>query len=393
MAVLISTLYISQSVPVSFIKTGFQVFLNEQNIESDSISRLMGLLLMPWALKLLWAPIVDRIGYGKPNHRKKWIIPLQIIGALLLAGAAFLDLKSQLIQIYTLFFIYSFICATQDIAVDGLAVLSLSRKQHGIGNTIQMGGYYLGELLGGASILILFNYFGWTVSILFLALFFLLPLPFLIPFKEEEKVADPEKNRPSFKTISHFVWNNKFWLFVAFLYMGNQVLARTMLPKMLADRNFNMAEIGFITGVLGNAASIVGAIVGGVFIEKIGRKRSLLIYGSLKVPAFFCLLLIPMTEISKFWVLSGILLNDFLAGLSVVALFTVMMDKSRKESPGTDFTIQQSFNAIGILFFVILSGILLKNQGLSGLISTSTVIGVVAVVLAAFLKLPEEKKA
>ncbi|MDX5319892.1 MAG: MFS transporter [Bacteroidota bacterium] len=393
-ALLISTLYISQSVPVSFIKTGFQVFLKSQNIPYDSISKLMGLLLLPWAIKFLWAPLVDRFGNKRFGHRKSWILPLQIAGALVLAIAAFLELESQLTQAFVLFLIYSFLCATQDIAVDGLAVLSLSKKQHGVGNSMQMGGYYLGELLGGATILIVFDRFGWTASILALALFFLMPLPFIRRFKEPAAEVPERKEKVSFSRIGSFIWKeNKVWMFLVFLYMGNQILARTLLPTLLEERHYTHSEIGFTIGVLGNGASIIGAVLGGILMESFGRKRSLITYGLLKIPAFFLLLLVPNPEVGEAWVLFGIFTNDFLAGLATVALFTVMMDRSNPESPGTDFTIQHSFNAIGVLFFVILSGILLKHYGMEGLVTGSTLIGILAVGLVTLLRFPKSDSA
>lgn len=387
---LISTLYISQSVPVSFMKTGFQVFLKNQDLEIDHISGLMGLLLLPWALKLLWAPLIDRYGSKAIGHRKSWIIPLQIGGAIVLALAAFLDLESQLMQIFLLFLFYSFLCATQDIAVDGLAVLSLNKKQHGIGNSIQMGGYYLGELLGGAAILVIFDKFGWTPSILTLAAFFLLPLPFILPFKEKELAPDEENVRPGFGHIaSYFKKENNYWLILLFIYMGNQVLARTLLPSLLAERHFSESEIGYTIGVFGNAASIAGAVIGGLFIQSIGRKRSLITYGLLKIPAFFLLLVIPNLAMSHAWVIGSILCNDFMAGLAAVALFTMMMDKCRRESPGTDFTIQQSLNAIGVVLFVFLSGAILQNFGFTVLVISAAVIGLISVVLVWMMPVDE----
>jgi len=364
------------------MKTGFQVFLKNQQLSNDSISRLLGLLLLPWALKFLWAPLIDRYGSRSFGHRKSWIIPLQIGGALVLALAAFLDLESQLTQVFLLFLFYSFLSATQDIAVDGLAVLSLNKKQHGIGNSIQMGGYYLGELLGGAAILIIFEQFGWTASILTLAVFFLIPLPFILPFKEKEIAPDIESARPNFGNISsYFKQENSFWIILLFIYMGNQVLARTLLPSILAERNFTESEIGFTIGVFGNGASIAGAVLGGLFIQSLGRRRSLITYGLLKIPVFFLLLVIPNTEIGHGWVIGSILCNDFMAGLATVALFTVMMDKCRLDSPGTDFTIQQSMNAIGVVFFVFLSGAILENFGFTSLVITASLIGLLSVIL------------
>ena len=384
--VLISTLYVSQSVPVSFIKTGFQVFLKNQGIPYDSLSQLLGLLLLPWAFKFLWAPLVDRLGWHRAGHRKSWIVPLQVLGALTLVWAAFLNLESDLIQIFTLFMVYSFLCATQDIAVDGLAVLSLSKKQHGIGNSMQMGGYYFGELAGGALILILFENYGWTWSIIALAAFFLLPLIPLLPYREP---ADPESpERPSLKSIaSYFRQEQGLWLLLLLIYMGNQVLARTLLPSILLEKGMKEGEIGWLIGIYGNSASILGAVAGGLWMEKLGRKTSLLSYAVLKIPAFYLLLFLPNAGTSL--TTAVILTNDFVAGLATVALFTVMMDKCRLSSPGTDFTVQQSINSVGILLFVVLSGIVKHSMGFSGLIHLAAALGILSILLVFRLKVEQ----
>lgn len=372
----------SQSVPVSFLKTGFQVFLKGQNIDFSNISGIMGLLLLPWTLKLFWAPLVDRYGNKRIGHRKSWIIPLQVLGAVVLVTAAFLPLESHLMQVTLLFLIYSFICATQDIAVDGLAVLTLSKKEHGVGNSIQMGGYYLGELLGGAIILILFEKFGWTASILCLAAFFLLPLISVFPFKEPKREVVYESNKSFWSDISgYFKQENGWWILLLFIYMGNQILARTLLPGLLKDLNMSEGEIGWLIGIWGNSASLAGAVLGGFCINWIGRRNALMYFGLLKIPAFLLILLLNNTAL-EMWQLKGIvMINDFTAGLATVALFTVMMDKCRLDYPGTDFSIQQSFNSIGVLIFVILSGILLDSAGLNGLIYTSVTLGFLSVLI------------
>ncbi|MHB1279246.1 MAG: MFS transporter, partial [Bacteroidia bacterium] len=173
------------------------------------------------------------------------------------------------------------------------------------------------------------------------------------------------------------------------LYMGNQVLARTLLPSLLKERHFTDTEVGFTIGVFGNSGSIIGAIVGGVLMEYFGRKRSLLVYGIIKIPVFFLLLMVPMLQVSNALVIGGIMLNDFTAGCAATALFTVMMDKSRLSSPGTDFTIQQSINAVGVLIFVILSGIIQRHFGYTMVVLLASFIGLLSLYFIWKLKMEE----
>lgn len=384
---LISALYISQSVPVSFIKTGFQVFLKEQQLSYDSIGRWLGLMLLPWTFKFLWAPFVDRyrIGFlGGLGHRKSWIVLFQILGAFCLAVVAFLKPESQLMQIILLFFIYSFISATQDIAVDGLTVLTLSKKEHGAGNAMQMGGYYFGEMLGGAVILILFDLYGWTISIMALALFFLTPLLLVFSFKEPE-CPQPIEKESFLKSIHGYVKQEEWaWLLLLILYMGNQVLARALLPSILQEKGLSAGQIGSLISIWGNSVSVIGAITGGMIINRLGRKNALLIFGFIKLPAYLLILTLPGLETGHPLIYLTILSNDFFAGLATVALFTVMMDRCRLNHPGSDFTFQQSINSIGVLLFVILSGILKSAFGLEVLIYTAIIMGLLALMLVKF---------
>ena len=371
-------------MPVAFIKNGFQVFLKENEFDLGAISGLMGLMLLPWTLKFLWAPLVDRVGFNKKAHRKSWIIPMQVLGTLLLVFAAFSEPQDHLLRICILFFGYSFFCATQDIAVDGLAVLSLNKREHGMGNSMQMGGYYLGELLGGAVLLIVLGTFGWTATILSLAALFLLPLIPLIPFKEPQCPVDNEE-RPSMKSIADWFKRNEImWVILLIVYTGNQVLARTLFPSLLTDRNFSETEIGQLVGIWGNGASLVGALLGGLLMNKLGRKNSIILYSILKLAAFSLLFFLLDESLSYQKALFVIATNDFCAGLATVALFTVMMDKCNLNRPGTDFTIQQSINSIGILVFVILSGTIAKAFGYGGLFYAAIIIGVLSVILALF---------
>jgi MFS family permease len=367
---------------VAFIKTGFQVFLKENKLEYDSISALMGLMLLPWTLKFLWAPMVDRVRFHTRAHRKSWIIPLQILGAGLLVVVAFLEPESQLMAICLFFLLYSFFCATQDIAVDGLAVIVLNKREHGAGNSMQMGGYYLGELLGGAVLLILLGLYGWTVAILTLAFLFLLPLLPLIPFHEPQCLVDKDE-RASLKTIKNwFGKSEKFWALLLVLYTGNQVLARTLLPSLLTEMNYTAVETGKIIGIWGNGASLIGALLGGLLINKVGRKNSIVYYGLLKLVGFSALFFLADAQASRGQVLSVILFNDFCAGLCTVALYTVIMDKCSLNRPGTDFTIQASINTFGILFFVILAGVIVKHLGFGWLFGIALLIGVISLLIA-----------
>ena len=129
--------------------------------------------------------------------------------------------------------------------------------------------------------------------------------------------------------------------------------------------------------------------LGGIFIDALGRKRSLLLFGAIKIPAFFLLALIPNLAFSNWQITGFIMINDFVAGLATVTLYTVMMDKCRLNSPGTDFSIQASLNSVGILIFVALSGVIKHYMSFPMLLVISAGIGVISLVLVGRMKTGE----
>ncbi len=384
---ILASLYIVQSVPLAFLKTGFQTFLRDENISYDSISGLIGLLLMPWVFKFLWAPAVDRWCANKLPKIRSFILLFQVVGAALLGITAILQFPDALQAITIIFFLFSVIAATQDIVVDALAVLTLPKKEHGLGNTFQIGGYYLGEVLGGALILVIFDAFGWNWAMTAFMVFFLIPFIPVLLYKAKAKTVIPPPSEKGFANLKNFfsLKGINIWLIVMVVYMGNQVLSRTLLPSLFTDMGYTKTQIASIVGIWGNTASVAGAILGGILVNKWGRKNSLIIFGVLKVIALLGFFLIQSNS-SNTTVYSVIMVNDFISGLATVTVFTIMMDKCRLTSPGTDFTIQQSINQLAILFFVIISGILVKIQqnDFTLLFIAALFVGILGVLLAFF---------
>lgn len=365
-ASLFIVLYLVQSVPTAFIKTGFQSFLVDIHFDIHLVSSLMGLMLLPWVLKFLWAPWVDRRISASIRNNKRFILLFQLLGAVALLSIAYLDPAHQVRSIIWLLLLFSTISATQDIAIDAMAVRLFTRQEHGRANSIQMGGYYAGEILGGAIIIIVLHYWGWKASFYAFTLFYLIPfIPVLLSKSSE---GDRKKYVPShvtFSSIKEFFRapGTGLWIWLLIFYTGSGVLSRTLFPSMLKNIDpeyYNPARIGQVVGIYGYLSAFIGAVSGGFIVERMGAERSLFTFGVFKVLGIVFLVLVLNFAPGVIPVYSAICINDLFAGLGSVSLYTIIMDRCRMNSPGTDFTLQASINSIGILIFVVLSGILVK---------------------------------
>ena len=172
--ILLSGLYISQTLPGHFFNNVFPVIMRSQGASLASIGFLQ-IIALPWLVKFMWAPLVDR-ATGPGGRYARAIVVLQLMFCLSTASLAFMGLESHLPLVLGLMTLSYVFAATQDIATDALAVRLLDEEQRGPGNAAQTGGNMLGALLGSGGGLILYQYMGWAGVMLAMAGVLLLPL-------------------------------------------------------------------------------------------------------------------------------------------------------------------------------------------------------------------------
>ena len=127
-------LYIAQAIPMSFFSTAIQVLMRQADYSLSSIA-LLQLIKLPWILKFLWAPLVDRHCITLKDY-KRCIITSEIVYALLILMVGLLDIQTDLYLIIGLVFLSLIASATQDIATDTLAVLSFGKSDKSLVNSM-----------------------------------------------------------------------------------------------------------------------------------------------------------------------------------------------------------------------------------------------------------------
>lgn len=155
--VLLFSLYWAQGLPVGFMTHALPVILRAQGVSLAQIGGF-GLLMLPWSIKILWAPFVDRHGLSSFGHYRSWILPTQLLSVVILIVLSFfpiqaLDQPSYLLVFFTLLLLMNLTGATQDIGTDALAVHLLKGDQQHWGNTFQVIGSRLGFIVGGGVVL------------------------------------------------------------------------------------------------------------------------------------------------------------------------------------------------------------------------------------------------
>lgn len=347
--ILLGSLYITQFLPLGFFTEAFPVFLREQGYSLQLIGTVH-LLLLPWMVKFLWAPFVDKFGHTRLGHYRTWILTMQVLSALCIFGIAFLDFNQSIAIILGLVLLLSIFSSTQDIATDALAVEMLKKSEQGIGNGIQSSSHYLGAMLGGGVLLILIYKAGWNISVMFLALLVFLPLiPVLL---HKEKVKKPEVKPELLSPLKFFKRpGNMKWLAVLFILPLGAGMADFIYKPFLVDMGYSLEEIGFVRGIFGLSAAFVGALTGGFLVKSYGRKRLIVNFAILQGVSIL-LFFIPLYFINTLPVVIVVsVIPKFFVGMFTTAMFTLIMERSKVGTAGTDFTVQiavMTFSAHGI---------------------------------------------
>lgn len=170
---LLFSLYWAQGLPVGFMTHALPVILRAQGVSLAQIGGF-GLLMLPWAIKVLWAPLVDQSGISRIGHYRSWILPTQLLTVMILIFLSFLPIQalnqpSYLLVFFVALFVMNSTGATQDIATDGLAVSILKGEQQHLGNMFQVIGSRLGFIVGGGAILWALDWLNWQSTFLILA--------------------------------------------------------------------------------------------------------------------------------------------------------------------------------------------------------------------------------
>jgi MFS family permease len=381
---LLTGLYLAQGLPYGFFTQSIPVLLREQQVSLTKIG-LTALLALPWALKFLWAPLVDRWPPALLGRRRGFILPVQALTIAVLLAAAVLEPSRDMGAILALVFVVNLLSATQDIAADGLAVETLTAGERGLGNGVQVAAYRVGMVIGGGALLVVYEHLGWDLAFAGMAaLLALTTLP--VALKREAPTPEPAAREPVWQGLVDFITRDGMgkWLLALVLYKCFDAAASAMLRPFLVDVGKTAGDVGVLVGIVGFVAGLAGALIGGALANPLGRRRALLVFGLLQGLAVLTYAVAAWWPTDA-WLYVSVTFDHFAGGLATVALFTMMMDRARVSHAGTDYTVQASVVVLATGVSAALSGVLADAVGYVahfGITGALTLVGTGVVVLA-----------
>ena len=377
-------LYFAQGLPFGFQATALPLLLRERGASLEIIG-FAGLLALPWLGKPLWAPLVDRTGNARFGRRKSWIVPMQLALCLCALLAAQVD-DLRVLALIVLFM--NLFAATQDIAVDALAVSRLSPAQLGIGNAIQVVGYKLGMLTGGGLLVWASARIGWEGLFYAMAGLMLAVLLLTLTLRENPDDTSHIERPVPFRALLQRLKaalkqpSAAAVILIVLSYKSGETLADHMWKPLLLARGFRSSDIGLWAGTFGMAASIAGSGLAAFVVRKLSIPRALLWASAFRV----------LGMAGEWWVSSAqrvsadsvvfvTCLEHLAGGALTTVLFALMMRHTDRQIGATHFTLLASLEVLGKAPFGPISGFMAQRLSYESVFLTATALSVAFVFL------------
>lgn len=341
---LFAGLYFAEGAPIGFVWWALPVWLHTEGYSPGEIARLMALVTWPWTLKFLWAPLVDLLRTPRFGLRA-WIVTSQVAMGLALVPLLFVELDGRGDALLLLLLAHGVAAATQDAAIDTLAVQTVPEHQRGaVNGWMQVGMLAARALFGGGAVLIAARV-GHEAVVGLLVIVILGPA-WLALAGAKEPPLDVSTRRDRLTryraALARMARRRELWcglLFASLVGAGFEGLASLAGP-FLIERGAQTDTVGLFFLVPTVVLMAAGALTGGWASDRFGRRRSTWIGEALAAFIVLAIGVVAWTQPEStgpapFLALFGLLY--FAAGLATASLYSLLMELSDPGAAATQF--------------------------------------------------------
>ena len=339
----------SCGLPLLLTITVLQAWMHEVGVDIKVIG-LFSLVGLPYTLKFLWAPVLDRFSLPLFGRRRGWLLLCQILLMLAIAGLGFTNPLASPYLVAGVAFLVTFFSASQDIVVDAYRREDLTDNELGLGSSLYVNGYRLGMLVAGSGGLIMADHISFQMVYLILSVTMLIGVITTICCREPEiSVGTPTTFKEA--VIGPFVdyfSRPGAWLLLAFIlfYKIGDQMATTMTMPFYLELGFSKTEIGTVVKLFGFWATIGGGLVGGIILLKLGISRSLWIFGILQAVSTSGFAVLANVGASLPLLAGVIACENFSGGMGTAAYVAYMASLTNKKFTATQYALLSSLMGI-----------------------------------------------
>ena len=371
-------------LPLLLTITVLQAWMKEEGVDLAVIG-MMALVGLPYTLKFLWAPFLDRFTLPFLGRRRGWLLVAQVALFFSIAGLGLTDPKDNPWMLAFAAFLVTFFSASQDIVVDAYRREDLPDEELGLGSSLYVNGYRVGMLLASGGGLIMADHMPFSMVYLIMA-FCLAPgiiTTFFAP-EPETKLGTPKTIKEAViePMVEYFSRQGALWI-LAFilLYKIGDTMASAMTTPFYLDIGFSKTEIGTIVKLFGFWATIAGSLAGGVLMLRLGINRCLWYFGFLQAVSTAGFAVLAQIGHSIPFLSAVIAFENLSSGMGTAAYVAFMASITNKKFTATQYALLSSLMGVPRVLASAPTGFLVKSMGWEGFFIGCTLIAVPGMLL------------
>jgi PAT family beta-lactamase induction signal transducer AmpG len=353
-------------LPLLLTMSVLQAWMTDAGVDLTVIG-MMALVGLPYTLKFLWAPFLDRFTLPFLGRRRGWMLLAQIALTVSIAGLGRSDPTQNPWLLAFAAFLVTFFSASQDIVVDAYRREDLSDEELGLGSSLYINGYRVGMLLASGGGLIMADRMDFSMVYLILA-GCMLPglLTTLLAPEPETPAGTPRTMREAVvdPLVEYFSRKDALWILVfILLYKVGDTMASAMTTPFYLDIGFSKSEIGAVVKLFGFWATIAGGLAGGIMMLRLGINRCLWVFGFLQAASTAGFALLANVGYSVPMLSAVIAFENLSSGMGTAAYAAFMASITNKKFTATQYALLTSLMGIPRVFASAPTGFLVKNVG------------------------------
>ena len=383
----------SSGLPLYLLFNLLPAWLRSEHVDLKTIG-LFALIQFPYTWKFLWSPLLDRYVLPLLGRRRGWMLITQVGLLLVIASMGAFSPQSDLRTIAYIATLLAFLSATQDIVLDAYRRELLTESELGLGNSVHVNAYRIAGLVPGSLALVLADVLPWSTVFIVTALFMLPGVAMTLVVREPSGAVPPKTLRDAIvEPFREFITRQgpkSALLIVTFLFfykLGDSMCTALATPFYM-DMGFSKMQIGLVAKNAGLWPAVIGGLLGGLWMVKIGINRALWLFGVVQVVSilgFYWLASgghhaeITSVELTQLALVIGI--EALGVGLGTAAFVAFIARTTHPAYTATQFALFTSLAAIPRTFANAATGWLVESIGWSGFFLLCTLLALPGMLL------------
>jgi PAT family beta-lactamase induction signal transducer AmpG len=357
----------SSGLPLALTGGTLQAWMTVAGVDLRTIG-VFALVGIPYTVKFLWSPLMDRFVPPWMGRRRGWMFLTQAALLVGIAAMAFGKPGAAPWALGATALLVAFSSASQDIVIDAYRTDVLREPERGLGAAVFVTGYRIAMLVSGAVALILSERIGWRNTYLLMATLMCVGIATSIFGPEPEIRVIPPKSLKEAVTgpLREFLSRRAAvaLLFLIVLYKLGDAYAGTLTTAFLIRGvGFSPAEVGTINKGLGLVSLILGAMVGGTWMVRLGLYRSLMFFGILQAVSNLSFMVLSWLGKSYAMLIFTVAFENVCGGMGTAAFVALLMALCDHRYTATQYALLSSLAALGRIFVAPTSGYVVESVG------------------------------